>query len=88
MQTEENALETALRKASTEPAERPEFYRVPLESTVFIIGASDQSAEGSTTLEAGSQVQIQNWQRPDGSPVFLFFSSLQALQRAIEGNET
>lgn len=39
MQTEENALEKALRKAADEPADRPEFYRILLESKILVIGS-------------------------------------------------
>lgn len=88
MEIEENALDKALRRAADEPAERPEFYHILLESTVFVIGSSNQISEGISTLEAGSNVQIQNWQKQDGSPVIPFFSSLQALERAIEGEES
>lgn len=84
MEIEENALEQALRRAATDPAHRPEFYRILLESTVFVIGESDSQSEGHKTFEAGSKIQIQNWQKPDGSLVIPFFSSLAVLQRAVE----
>lgn len=84
MEIEENTLEQALRHAAIDPAHRPEFYRVLLESTVFVIGTSDGQSEGFNTLEAGSKIQIQNWQKPDGSSVIPFFSSLAALHHAIE----
>lgn len=35
-----NKLERALERAAKEPASRPEFYRVLLESEVFILGDS------------------------------------------------
>jgi hypothetical protein len=88
MEIEENDLDKALQRAVDEPAERPEFYRILLESTVFVIGTSNQITEGASTLEAGSNVQIQNWQRQDGSPVIPFFSSLKALQMAIDSEES
>jgi hypothetical protein len=87
MQTEENALELALMLAASEPAHRPEFFGLLLESTVFVLGSSDKLDEGSVTLKANTQVQIQNWVRPDGSSVIPFFSSLRALQLAIESDE-
>ncbi|MGL9734549.1 MAG: SseB family protein [Symbiopectobacterium sp.] len=31
----------------------------------------------------GSQVEIQHWEKPDGSTAIPFFSSLEALQMAI-----
>jgi type III secretion system (T3SS) SseB-like protein len=91
MQTEENALELALMLAASEPAHRPEFFRLLLESTVFVLGSSgqleDHLSEGPITLKADTQVQIQNWVRPDGSAVIPFFSSLRALQLAIQTDE-
>jgi hypothetical protein len=85
MEIEENALEQALRLAAKEPAHRPEFYRALLESTVFVIGSSDSPPEGHKTLDTGAKVQLQNWQKADGTLVIPFFSSLAMLQRAIEG---
>jgi hypothetical protein len=81
---QENPLEVALRLAADEPAQRPEFYKLLLESTVFILGQSQQSTDGVRTLEPGENISIHNWVRPDGSPVIPFFTSLMALQRSIE----
>src|SRR6266511_361209 len=87
MQTEDNVLELALMLATSEPAHRPEFFRLLLESTIFILGSSGQMDEGSFTLKANTQIQIQNWVKPDGSSVIPFFSSLRALQLAIQSDE-
>jgi hypothetical protein len=81
---DENPLEQSLRLAASEPAHRPEFCRLLLASTVFVVGSSDQPMDGKGTLQAGAKVQIQNWAKPDGSPFIPFFSSLAALQHAIE----
>src|SRR5262245_54367301 len=83
MTAEENALETALRLAASDPAARPDFYRLLLESEVFVIGATAHKEEGSRMLDAGEKIGIHNWTRKDGSPVIPFFTSLDALQRAI-----
>ena len=90
MQTEDNVLEIALELAASEPAHRPEFYRLLLESTIFIFGSSGQLTEGDEgliTLKADTQIQVVNWVRPDGSSVIPFFTSLRALQRAIADDE-
>jgi hypothetical protein len=87
MQTEDNVLELALMLAASEPAHRPEFFRLLLESTVFVLGSSDHLDQGPVTLKANTQVQIQNWVKPDGSSVIPFFSSLRALQLAIQSDE-
>ncbi len=87
MQTEDNVLEIGLELAAAEPAHRPEFFRLLLESTIFILGSSEQMDEGSVTLKANTQVQIKNRVKPDGSSVIPFFSSLRALQLAIKSDE-
>ena len=90
MQTEDNILEIALELAASEPAHRPEFYRLLLESTIFIIGSSGQLTEGDEgliTLKANTKIEVVNWVRPDGSSVIPFFSSLRALQLAITSDE-
>ena len=46
MQTEDNILEIALELAASELAHRPEFYRLSLESTIFILGSSGQLTGG------------------------------------------
>lgn len=84
MQTEENALESALRLAATEPAHRPDFYKALLESTVYVLGHSAQPTDGVRTLEAGEDLSMQNWAKDDGTTFIPFFSSLAALARAID----
>ncbi|MFT3805636.1 enhanced serine sensitivity protein SseB C-terminal domain-containing protein [Arenimonas sp.] len=82
----QESLTELLRRAATEPAARPAFYDALLASTVYVIGrvGDDASAtQGEATLAAGDQVQLQNWNRPDGSPVIPFFSSLDTLRQGI-----
>lgn len=87
---EENKLERILRLAADEPAHRPEFSSVLLESTVYVIGETDRSGEASgvANLEAGRKVSIQNWEKEDGSPIIPFFSSLEVLQKSIETEQS
>jgi hypothetical protein len=80
----ENALERALRLAAGEPAHRPDFYAALLASTVFVLGSAEEAGSGTRTLARDEQVSIQHWARQDGSPVIPFFSSLEALRRAID----
>lgn len=79
-----NGLEFALAKAATEPAHRPEFYRLLLESQVFVLGNTEAGGEGVKDVAAGESLSIQNWQKNDGTPVIPSFASLEALRRAIE----
>ncbi len=83
--TEETPLEHALRIAADEPASRPDFYRLLIESEVFIIGGTltADTSGGRRTLGSGEKINIQNWERSDGKPVIPFFSSVDSLQRAI-----
>jgi len=81
---QENPLDVALQLAADEPARRPEFYRLLLESSVYILGHTDGAPRETQALEAGEKISIQNWVRNDGLPVIPFFTSLTALQRAIE----
>ena len=84
--TEENKLEELLRLAADEPAHRPEFCSVLLESTIYILGdtGKDRDDSDEVNLEAGSKINIHNWERKDGSPVIPFFSSLETLQKSID----
>jgi hypothetical protein len=79
-----NALEHALEQAAKEPANRPAFYRLLLESEVFVLGSTEGDGEGRRTLAAGEKISIVNWQKNDGAPVIPFFSSLGVLRSAIK----
>ncbi|HEY1847119.1 MAG TPA: enhanced serine sensitivity protein SseB [Buttiauxella sp.] len=74
-----NELETLLEQAATEPAHRPAFFRVLLESTVWVPG---EAAEGEV-IDAQSVVDLQHWEKEDGASVIPFFTSVEALQQAI-----
>lgn len=90
MQTEDNILEIALELAASEPAHRPEFFRLLLEATVFILASSGQlegQEEGPVTLKKNTQIEVTNWVKPDGSRVIPFFSSLRALRLAVTADE-
>src|SRR5262245_49577657 len=84
----QNALELALAKAATEPAYRPEFYRLLLESEVLVLGHTESGEKGRRTVAAGEKLSIVNWQKNDGTPVIPFFASLEALRRAIKEEQS
>src|SRR5690554_4353683 len=66
----ENKLEEILRLAADEPAHRPQFCEVLLSSQVFLLGTTGvPGTDGEVNLEAGSKIQIQHWEKADGSPV-------------------
>ncbi|MFP1730959.1 enhanced serine sensitivity protein SseB [Lonsdalea quercina] len=80
----QNTLEEALIRAATEPAHRPEFFSELMTATVYVLGNSDGNTTfGEQTLQAGSHVHLQHWEKPDGTSAIPFFSSLEALQSAI-----
>lgn len=86
--TTDNPLEHALILAADEPAHRPHFYTILMDSQVYLLGTTEiQGTEKKVNLKAGSKVQIQHWQKPDGSPVIPFFSSLEVLQKSIATEE-
>lgn len=84
---QENTLEKSLRLAADEPAHRPEFFMTLLSSTIYVLGTTG-TGEGQVNLEAGSNISIAHWQKPDGSAVIPFFSSLQTLQKSIDSEES
>lgn len=89
--TEENKLEEILRLAADEPAHRPEFCEVLLASSIYVLGhtgMTESDEEEEVNLEAGSNIQIQHWEKPDGSPVIPFFSSLEVLQKSIKSEDS
>lgn len=86
---EENKLEELLRLAADEPAHRPQFYDVLLNSQVFVLGETEESEiGGEKVLVAGSKIQIRHWERADGAPAIPFFSSLDVLQNSIDSEES
>ncbi|WP_413737502.1 enhanced serine sensitivity protein SseB [Sodalis sp. RH21] len=80
---EDNALEQALRLAANEPAHRPAFFNLLLDSTVYVLGdAGDGWIAGAARHDSEQPVNLQHWEKPDGTSTIPFFTSLEALQRA------
>ncbi len=82
MHEDHNRLETLLRLSHSDPGHRPAFYRVLLESRVYVIG----SGQGAST-EGEQRVALQQWETPDGQAVIPFFTSLEVLRESIEDEE-
>ncbi len=84
----ENELERLLKLAVTEPAHRPAFFRELLDATVLILGDSEQvQQDGDIALNADTPVNIQHWEKQDGGSIIPFFTSLEALQKAVEDEQ-
>jgi len=79
-----NELERKLMHAAENPASRPDFYKALLAADIFVIGFTDAEGEGATTLKAGAEMSIVNWEKNDGTPIIPFFTSLEALQRVLK----
>lgn len=79
----QNPLERALARAVDEPASRPDFCRMLLESKVFTIGHTDASGDGRGLIPAGAIIALVNFEKSDGTRFVPFFTSLEALQRAV-----
>ena len=65
----ENRLETVLRKAATEAAFRPEFYKRLLSEKLVVLTAKTNLPEGFQTLKKDTNVNIVSLQ--DGKIRFL-----------------
>ncbi|WP_142502393.1 enhanced serine sensitivity protein SseB [Klebsiella sp. 2680] len=84
MSETKNELEILLEKAATEPGHRPAFFRTLLEATVWVPGAV---AEGEPVAE-DSVLDLQHWEKDDGTSVIPFFTSLQALQEVVKDEQS
>ena len=62
-------LKTCWKKAATEPAHRPAFFRTLLESTVWVPGTA---AQGEAVVE-DSALDLQHWEKEDGTSVIPFY---------------
>ena len=84
MSDTKNELETLLEKAATEHAHRPAFFSALLEATVWVPGSA---ADGEQIVE-DSALDLQHWEKDDGTSVIPFFTSLEALQQAVEDEQS
>jgi hypothetical protein len=75
------SLESALVQAAQDPAARPEFYRILLESEVYVIGTSN--GEGNRVLAPGAGISLMMLEQADGTKAIPFFSSMDALERVL-----
>ncbi len=83
MSENNHSLEALLEKAATEPAHRPAFFRALLDASVWVPGAAT-----SEQVDADSAVDLEHWEKDDGTSVIPFFSSREALQQAVSGEQS
>ena len=79
MSETKNELETLLEQAATEPAHRPAFFRTLLASTVWVPG---HAADDHIVVD-DSALELQHWEKEDGTSVIPFFTSLEAMKQAV-----
>jgi hypothetical protein len=80
----ENDLEDALMRAAKEPAARPLFYRLLLDSDLLVIGtiAGRPPSKGLSNVAVGESLQIASAER-NGKPFHPVFSALSRLQSYV-----
>lgn len=70
-------LEEVLKLAATEPAHRPEFFSLLMAASVWVPG------EQKHTDPEPAEVDLQHWEREDGTSIIPFFTSLTAMEQAV-----
>jgi hypothetical protein len=80
----ENRLEALLALAADEPAYRPEFYRVLLESEVYVISDMEREGKGQGWLTAGDALSILTIRVDENNPIIPFFTSIEELTRFVD----
>lgn len=81
--THTNRLEEVLALAATEPAHRPEFFQLLMTADAWLPGESTQA-----DMSADTPVDLQKWEKEDGVMVVPFFTSEQAMQQAIDAEQS
>lgn len=78
-----NRLEQLLKDAFGDPGHRPEFYRLLLESDLFVIGKTSRGEAGEFVAGSeGENVSIAGWKR-DGKVLIPVFTSLDRLNESV-----
>ena len=77
-------LEEVLKLAATEPAHRPEFFSLLMDASVVVPGES--AGEGSA-IDASTPVDLQHWEKDDGTSVIPCFTSVSALEQAVSDEQ-
>lgn len=77
-------LEEVLKLAAVEPAHRPEFFALLMDASVVVPG---ESAQPEQAIDASTLVDLQHWEKEDGTSIIPFFTSAEALQQAVSGEQ-
>lgn len=77
-----NRLEEVLQAAFRDPGHRPEFYRLLLESDLYVVGEAAAAKSGEQVAGPnGQKVSIAGWKR-DGKTLVPAFTSLERLSES------
>lgn len=83
-------VEQLLKAASNDATKQADFFRALMEATVFVLGEGvpetptlQQEAVESEAAKQQALLDLQHWEKQDGSSVIPFFTSVEALQRAV-----
>lgn len=77
-------LEEVLKLAAVEPAHRPEFFSLLMETSVVVPG---ERAEAGAVIDASTPVDLQHWEKEDGTSLIPCFTSVSALEQAVSGEQ-
>lgn len=78
-------LEAALATAATDAAARPEFYRILLESEIYVPGSSNMAVgRHRHLLPAETSLALEKWKKTDGTEFIPFFASVRAFELALK----
>ena len=81
--TPTNELERSLVLAANDPAARPQFYKLLLESQLFVLIPPGTGSHGERMLEQGENVQLVSWKKGN-QDVIPMFTSLHLLRETIK----
>lgn len=79
----EQTLDALLQRAATEPGHRPAFFTALLNASVWVPGRA-ASDDASDSASSGVALDLDHWEKEDGSSVIPFFTSLEALNQAVD----
>jgi hypothetical protein len=80
--TPTNELEQALVQAAQDPAARPRFYELLLESQLFVLVPPNTGPHGERMLQKSENVPIMSWKKGEQDMIPMF-TSLSLLQQTI-----
>lgn len=83
--TPTNQLEQVLLQAAHDPAARPRFYQLLLESELFVLVPPNTAPHGQRTLEQDASVPMVSWKKGE-QDIIPIFTSLPLLQETIKNS--